>query len=812
MIQNNLKIAFRSLRAHKFYSLLNILGIALGMSGCLTLILIIRDQLSYDRFHPNSERTYRVLEQQSGNEVTETGKSATTPFPLAESLKQDFSVVEKTARLVRGIDGNDTKTAGGLTLPLTGYFTEPSFFEVFGFTLEQGDPATALAEPHTMVITRKTAERFFGQENPIGKTLDVSGWGIFRITGIATKLPHKSHIGYECLASAATLVAKDNSYKPEDAELRLTDNWQNRWVTLTYVRVLPDKTRADLEAALAAVGEKVSRLSDDGTKTVFFAQHISKITPYPELLVNEIGLGFPWFIIWGLMAFVALLILFPCLNYANLAVARALERAREVGVRKVIGARSSDLTGLFLTESVLTAMIALVVAWGLHHILNSFLQRKLLSEMNLRGSDPISFKTDLFVGLCFVAFALLIGLLSGWLPARRLAKMHPAMAIRSQAGDAFGRQRLGWRAVMTVGQFAVSLIFMIVVGGIWRQLDFFTVADYGFQKENLLTVPLYDNKLETMRSAMAQDHRVSGICASSILIAGNSMQTTALRRKPGAEGQNIAMLDCDPNYVPVMKLRLVAGENFGPQGSQNDKNTLLLNEKALPLFQLGTPAEAVGQTLWLNDTTPMRVAGVLADFHFRPMKEAVSPLAIFNQPQNCGMLQIRLVPGDPRQQIAALESVWKQIDRNHPFEAVFMEEKMRDAFSDIELLGGLIGFFAVLGLSLACLGLLGMVAHTVGARIKEIGIRKVLGASVAQVFLLLSKRFLWMLGAAMLIALPFGWYLSEALLSNFAYHVSPDWIMPLSCAGIMLIFGLLAVGIQSIQAALSNPVETLKSE
>ncbi len=813
MLNNNIKIAFRNLRTHKFFTLLNVMGLALGMSGCLTLIVIIRDQLSYDHFHPNGDRTYRLISQQIGINGDERVSCATTPFPLGDKLLQDFSAAEKMTRIVRGIDNTDAKTAGGLTLPLTGYFAEPSFFDIFGFILENGNATTALAEPNTMVLTRRTARRFFGDQNPIGQTLDLGKWGIYTVTGIAARAPGKSHIGFECLASASSLPGIERSQQADKGGLRLTNDWENQWMTLTYVQLREGKTRQELNAALAIAAEQVSNLDEKTAKITLYSQPLAQITPPRETLANDIGFSLPLFILLPLGGFVLLLIVFPCLNYANLAIARALERAKEVGVRKVVGARERDLTALFLTESVLTALCALVIAWPMHRGINHFIETKFFAQINLRGSEPIALHADAAGWGCFVLFSVAVGLLAGWLPARRLSKMRTAAALRGHAGDAVLRKRrFGLRAVMTTGQFAVSLLFMILAGTLWRQVEYMALADYGFQKENLFTMPLQGNKAEMLSAEIAQYNRVTGVCASSILVAGNTLEATDIKSQPAADGQNVYYVKCDKNYVPVMNLRLLAGQNFQENGYSGRETSILLNEKAVGQFQLGTPAEAVGKTLWLNDTTPVMVAGVLADFHFRPLREAIEPFALRLLPQDCAVLQIRLAPGDPRQSRTALESIWKKIDPVHPFEGEFMESAMQQGYLDIQLLGGFIGFFAILGLSLACLGLLGMVTHIVGMRVKEIGVRRVLGASVNQVVLLLSRRFLWMLGIAVLLALPAGWWLSNLILQSYAYHAPLSVLMLLACAGVLLLFGLLAVGVQSVRAALANPAESLRSE
>ncbi|MBP6828106.1 MAG: ABC transporter permease, partial [Saprospiraceae bacterium] len=406
MLQNDIKIALRNLRTHKFFTLLNVLGLALGMSACLTVILIIRDQLGYDGFHPHADRTYRLLCQQYTADEGGRGKFATTPYPLGETLVNDFAVAEKTVRVVRGLFGNDATTTSNLTLPITGYFTEPAFFQVFGFQLETGNAATALTEPNTIVLEKKTAARFFGNQNPMGQTLDIKGWGTFRVTGVAAPAPGKSHLGFECLASASSLAVIERGYKPEEVENKVLDNWKNRFMTLNYVVLRPGKTKADLENALAVVGENVTKSTGATEKMHFFAQSIGKITPAPELLSNEVGFGFPWFFIWGMAAFVVLLIVFPCLNYANLAVARALARAKEVGIRKVVGARDGDVKRLFLVESVLTALFALVFAWAIHLGLNRYIETNILSEINYRGSDPISFRADAVAWVVFIVFGV----------------------------------------------------------------------------------------------------------------------------------------------------------------------------------------------------------------------------------------------------------------------------------------------------------------------------------------------------------------------------------------------------------------------
>jgi len=803
MLINHLKIAFRNLIAHKFFSLLNIVGLALGMSACLTVILIIRNQLSYDHFHPNPDQVFRINCQQEDGM-----KLATTPYPLGDALVRDFSVVESGVRLVRSIQGIDATTASNLTLPVSGFFTEPSFFKVFGFQLEAGNTATALNEPNTMVISKKTAERFFGNKNPLGETLTLRDKGIYRITGVVAPPPGKSHLEFDCLASAGSMTAIEAGYTPGEAAEKVVENWENRYMVYGYVRLNPGKNASDLAVALAAI-EKVRANAGKADHTLrYFSQNLGDITPKSEMLVNDPGAGAPWFFIWGLVAFVAILIVFPCLNYANMAVARALSRTREVGVRKAIGARVGDIKRLILTEAVLTSLIALAVAWALHLPLNHFVETGFPE-----GMMPFELQADALDWAIFIAFGMVVGVLAGWLPARRLAKLQPTSALRGNTGHQLQPlSRFNWRKVMLVGQFSVSLIFMIVVATLWSQMRFMTLANYGFQKENLLTIELQGNTATTVGAEMSQDPRVTGVCATSVVLAGNNLQGIPLQVERGGESPGIHCASVDANYIQVMGLELIAGENFPENRASEKEQYLILNEKAVESFELGTPAEAVGKTLWLGDDTPVAIRGVIRDFNYRNFEHGIEPFALRYAPFEHVILHVRIAPGDPSVALAALEGIWKKIDSVHPFKSEFMEESMSRAYSHVTLMGWLASFFAVLALSLACIGLLGMVTYTVSARVKEIGVRKVLGASVSDVTLLLSRHFMLLLGIAVIIALPVAYFVSNLFLNLFVYRIEVGGLILGGSTLALLALGLLTVGIQVVRAALANPVESLRSD
>ncbi|TAE50112.1 MAG: FtsX-like permease family protein [Bacteroidetes bacterium] len=802
MLYNYLKIAFRNLYKRKFVSLLNIAGLALGMSACLTMILIIRDQLGYDTFHPNAAQTYRIVcRQPDGMGV------ATVPYPLGDALQQEFPAIAAKTRLVRSIWGTDATTAANVTLPVDGFFAESSFFEVFGFKLNSDNPAAALSEPNTLVLSQQTAERFFGKNNPIGETLTLKNKGTYRITGVVETPPGKTHLEFDVLASVSTLATLEKAYPPEEEVEKVTDNWGNWYMAYVYVTLQPGKTREDLTKALLAVSSSRKNAEKTDKDLTYVAQSLGSLSPRAERLANDTGRAAPWFLIWGLLAFVVILTLFPCLNYANMAISLSLSRIREMGIRKAMGAGVRDVKNLMRAEAIVTSLLALVLAYPLHLIINGFVAESFPPEVQMTGlkAGPLDW-------LIFVVFGLLVGLLAGWIPARRMARLHPALALRgNKSGEQPGTRRLGWRKMMLVGQFVVSLVLMIVVATLWTQMRFMTVADYGFQKENLLTVELQGNKAELMAAELSRDPHVSGVCATSVQIAGSNLQGFTLQKGPGTEPLSIHGAIVNDQYIPVMGLELVAGENF-PAQIPSTEQFLIINEKALDMLGIGSAQEAIGQTLWLSDSLPVTIRGVLRDFHYRIMEHGIEPFALRYSDFQFGLLHVRIAPGDPVQTFSALDQIWRRLDKVHPLKATFMEQSMREAYGDVILTGQMAGFFAILAIVLACMGLLGMVTYSVGSKVKEIGIRKVLGASAAQITLSLSRSFLTMLLIAVLLAVPLGYLLSLQFLQLFAYRIEVGWMIPAMCVAALLGLALLTVGVQTVHAALANPVKTLRSE
>ncbi len=808
MLLNNLKIAVRNLRKYKFFSALNVLGLALSMSASLLIITVIRNQFGYDEFHPAAGRTYRIITEAQRKEGG-SEKYASSPFPVATALRNDYAVTEQVTSLCFGPRGD--ATVGGNTLPIEGFYADPAFFKVFGFQLDAGNEADALAAPFSIILTQEAAVKFFGNTNPLDKTLDIKGYGQFKVSGVLKKITQKTHLQFEALASAATMATLEKQLKPEEADFAVLDNWLNYYQTYTYALLRPGKTKADLETVLgelAATRYKGLALESRDAGYQFHAQNLARITPADELLSQSSGGGLPMFLIWGLSGFAVLLMLFPCLNYANLTIARALVRAKEVGIRKVMGAKRGQLIRQFLTEALLTAALALALGW----LLRLPLMRLLEGLAPGTDSDLYSpLLEDWKTYASFGVFTLVVGLGAGLLPAVYLSRFRPDAALRDVSKiRMFSRMNL--RKALIVTQFAISLVFLIVVTTMWKQLNFATTASYGFDRENIVNIDLRNVDYPSLAAEIARDHRVVRVSASSHTLGTWEDRAVDLRKTRDGEPMPLRNFYVDQNYLPNHGLTLLAGENFPADASPEHQQYVLLNEKALEFFELGTPQEALGKTLWLNDSTGLVLRGVVKDYHFRPFTNAIGPMALMYSPPQFTQVNVRLMPGDPRGALATMEGIWKKFDPIHPMSYAFLDQKLAACYDEMRKTAGLLFFFALLAISIACLGLLGIVTFSVETRGKEISIRKVVGASVTDLALQLSRNYLVLLGIAVVIALPLAFFISDQMLQTFAYRIDVDAGILFGCAIGLLALALATVGWQTIRAALGNPVHSLRNE
>ena len=793
MLRNYFKIALRNLWKHKLFSFINIFGLASGMTVCLLALMQVKDAFDYDTFHPHTDRTYRIVTDVTTPQGIITAV-ATSPLPLAEVLQTNYDFVETTARVYYNRSGK--LFVGQNTLPADGAFVDPGFFKLFGFRFLAGQPAIA---PRTVVLMQRTAERFFGKENPLGKTLDVKGLGAFTITGILATTTLKSHLHFDLLVSMASVPLLEQSHH---LEAHLTD-WKSHWTSsaYTYVLLRAGTSRRALDGVLptiAAQGVKAMGPKADQTYTLR-TQVLSGISPAREQFDNStweptlgslLALGGLALVILALAGF----------NYVNLTLARSLSRAREVGVRKVAGALRKQIVGQFLTESMLLALLSL----GLAYV---FLILMELLPAVQRATEGV--QRDPVLWLYFIGFTLLTGLVAGLVPARVLSAYQPVEVLRGRIGTGLLRG-LGLRKGLMVAQFVVSLVFMVFVTVMSRQFYFMATASYGFDRENSLNISVSSKNYRLLANELAH---LAGVERVGAVAQPLGFHADFDRLSPD-RGRNFVPANAqyvDANYVRNMGLDLVAGENLPLTASDSAGRFILLNEKAVAALRFKSPREAVGQLLWLGDSSEVRVAGVLKDFNYQNLSRPLNPLLLRYKPDEFRNLNVKIDPRAKATILPALERAWKGLNPREPFTYQWVDEQLYDHhlhLDDLSLMGLLVG----MALSIACLGLLGMVTYTTAVRTKEVGIRKVMGADVGQIIALLSRDFVRLLLLAGAIALPLGYTAGRLFLHEFAHHIDIGAGILGTCFAAMLLVGGLTIGWRTYRAAQTDPAKSLRSE
>ncbi len=801
MFSNYLTIALRGLLNNRLFSAINIFGLALSMSLGLFILLLIRGAYRYDTFHPNSERVYRI-NTEATSEDGDSYPLATSPFQVGAALAQGFSPVEETLRLVRNLNGK--VTSGGKSLPVSGLFAEPSFFSMFGFSMLEGNAATALNEPFTIVLTEKSAGKFFPRESALGKTLEIRGYGAFKVTGVLAAFPGKTHLEFEALASAASILPLEKS----GTLFKMSDDWHDYYSTYTYIRLRPGSSVAQTEAALAAISKaefagKILKNRDASYR--YYLQPLAEITPGPALSMS-MGKGLPAMMLWFLSALGAVVMLSACFNYTNLTLARVLVRAREIGIRKVVGASRWQVAGQLLGEGVLTAMLSLGIGWLLMKLVQpSF------NSLSFTALVDISVQEDWVTALWFVGFAIAVGLIAGAVPALAMSKISPSSLLRRLEGIRFFR-RVGLRKTLLVTQFTVSLVFIIVVTVISKQMGHVMSMDYGFRTSQILNVPLQGQSPEKIIPVLSAVPGVERISAASHNMGTFEDRSDDVRGSSEEKPTGVREYFTDRNFADNMGVTFVAGENFPENAVAGRESFLVVNEKFLEKFNLGSPAEAIGKQMLIGDSTRLTLRGVVKDFFFRSAANAIEPMMLRNDPGQWQILNVKIAAGDPTPTIVALQRAWSQAVPERPMESEFYAQSIRKSYSSLSDGLAIIAVFGLLGIVIAALGLLGIATYTVETRAKEVSLRKIMGASVADLVLLLSRKFLVLLAVAAVLAVPIAWLLGREFLNLFAHRISLG--VGVLLPGILLLFavGALTIGSQTLRAALANPVKSLRSE
>jgi putative ABC transport system permease protein len=803
MLKSILTTALRNILRNRSFSIINMLGLSVSMSLALLIILIVREQYSYDNFHHDADKIYRVntraIRVEGGSE-----DYASAPLPIGRAIKEEFSFAEHVVRINRRLSGDIVY--GNVNVPIAGFFTDPSFMQVFNFPLEKGDPATALKEPNSLVITQEAAHKIFGQQEPLGQTITLSGYGEFVVTGLLAKLPGKTHFEFEVLASTAAMP----QFEQRGIINPSLDNWNNYYSNYVYFKLREGKSRREAEDALSTINKKYYsglKLETRDKNYEFFLMSLGEITPGPEMS-NQMGSAIPTEVIYFLVTLVSIVMVMACFNYTNLTIAKSLSRAREIGIRKVVGAKRLQVFIQFTGETIVFSLICLAFSY----VLMQFLKPAFM-QLNIANEFSADLQEDFSLYFIFFAFAVCVGIIAGLLPAGYLSALQPLKVLKD-SGNLKLHSKLTFRKILIGVQFTFSLVFIIVVLVVYEQINYMVNKDYGFHEKDILNVRLQGVDFEKLAQEMKSLPGVVAVGGVSHRLGTWADRSSDYKRN--REDEPFVMRDfmADANYITNLELIFVNGNNFDQAEDPERERDVILNEKALKLFGFADAPSAVGHSIFVDDSVMLTVVGVVKDFHFRPLNYEIGPLAFRYKKNEFDLLSARIVPDQKEKVAAAIVSIWKKFDPIHPVEWMMMEDEIDKAYSEAGFLDILkiVGYISFLSISLACLGMLGMAMYSTQTRIKEIGVRKVMGASTSQIVTLLSHSFLLLLCIAALIGTPIGYFFGEQFLSSYAYKIPITPLLILTGVLIVGFLGILIIGTQTWRAARRNPVKSLRYE
>ena len=796
LLSNYVRAAVRNIFKNKTFSAINIFGLAISMSVGLLIITFVNELNSYDNFQVKADRIYRLTNLYKYLDEDES-TFASTSVLAGKRVQEEVPGLEEVV-LIRRNFSNDFGT-DDRKIPLEGYYASEGFFNVFSFKLIDGDPETALKEPYTMVITIKAAEKLYGgADEAMGKVLLTADDKQYTITGVMENPPFNSHMEFEVLGSFAT---HDEESKDGDRYLK----WTNMWMYHVYILLEEGKTEKDILPALALISDE-ENAKEEHTKVNLGLQNISAITPGPDMS-NQIGKTTPSFIPVMLAIFALIVIISACFNYTNLSIARSLRRAKEVGVRKVIGSSSGQVFFQFIMESIIIALMALVFAIGLFFII-----RPAFLQLDEEFMDRVKLFLDTKVIIQFVIMAVITGALAGLLPAFIFARISPNNVLRNTISLS-NVKGFGLRKVLIVIQFTLSIMFILGAIIEYKQFRYAMNFDLGYETENVLNVELQGNKPGIIKNEFSKLPEVANVSASLMITSVGSYWGETLKYKDPLDSISVYYNGIDENYLPLHNHKLIAGTNFAPVSNDSATIQIIVNEKLLNRFNIGTPEEALGEMLKMDDKEA-RIVGVLKDFHYGKLNHEMKPFLFKYETEDFYQVNVKFKPNtDLLVARGKIEKAWQEIDTVHKLEATFYDDRIEDAYMQFAVMVKVVGVLAFLAIVIAVLGLLGMVLFTTETKLKEISIRKVLGASESSLIYLLGKGFFILLLTSSIIAVPATiLFFTEIVLSGDVYRANISVTETLFGPIFVLSVGMLTTIIITFFAARSNPATILRNE
>ena len=817
MLKNYLKIAWRNLMKNKIFSFINIFGLSVGLTCCILITLYIFHETGYDRYHKNGDRIYRLGTVFIDEGVENPGN--TTSAPLGRMLQQEYPEVEASARTLNLFRDDKTlfqvrENAGNLKsiYETKGFLADSNFFQIVTYKFKEGDPARALQEPNSVVINEEIAGKLFGNQSALGKVVRVSsstnGDTTFRITGVFKKPPGPTHLNARFFLS----------FRGGNMDRFANDNpgLANNNMFFTYLLLRKGTDPKLLEKKFPDfiqrhLGEQLKQM---GKERKYYVTSISDIYLSGVVKNSKTGGSKTTLFILGSIALLTLLI--ACINFMNLSTANSAKRASEVGVRKVLGAQKQSLLRQFLGESLVMAGIALVFALAFTALLLPVFEQVAGKTLIISPAQKVT------LGGLFLLLALLTGLLAGSYPAFYLSSFKPIKVLKGKFSNSLAAVSL--RKGLVVFQFVISIILIVASVVIASQMRYMQQKDLGFQKDQQIIIPL---RTSTAKESV-QAFKNEIVNSSSIRSVGTSMAYPGIfnpqdwlmyrQGKTMDNSKQVYINLVDDNFLQTLGVKLVAGRLFSSAFAADTLTSFVINEQAVKEFGFASPQDAVGKWLaadWDGEQNRFTIVGVVKDFHFKDLHESIEPFAFrFYNNADAGFnyMIAHSSGGNVKQSLSTLENTWKKLNPNEPFEYSFLDQDFQKNYEAENRQASLINYFTIVAIIISCLGLFGLATFTAEQRTKEIGIRKVLGASVYGVVALLSKDFLKLVIIAIIIASPLAWWAMNKWLQNFAYQTSIGWQVFALTTLIALVIAFATISFRAVKAALSNPVKSLRTE
>ncbi len=808
MFRNHFKTAWRNLMKYKFISFINLFGLTIGLTCCLLILTYILNELSYDKYNKNADRIYRVTRTfYDGNHKEMLNLSTVAP-PFGYYLPTDFSEIEKMTRLLNN-GTTPLRYKDKLINEPNVYFADENLFDVFTVDVLKGNPKTALNDPFSVMLTEETAKKYFGNEDPINKVIRANDQFDVKVTGVYKDFPSNAHLHPNILVSFNTL--KDSAVIGEE---NLRTNWGNNSF-FTYILLPKNYNIEGMKKRFPAFLDKhMAGQYGPNQPSKFTKLDLQKLTDIhlyshtdfeaePNGDINRVYI---------FSAIALFILLIACINYMNLSTARSALRAKEIGIRKVVGARKKELIIQFLGESVLLTWSAIIIAFVLLYLLLPWLNK--ISSQNL--SVSILFKWQILVPLFLAPFV--VGIISGIYPALFMSSFQPVKTLKGLFK--VSGTSISFRKVLVVTQFAISIILIITTVVVFQQLRYMQNASLGYDKDHLITMA-YNNQLndqyEAFRNTLLQNPNIKAVGRSSRIPTGRLLDGMGAQ-VPGNDSMvpvkaDIRFLATDYDFIPAYGIPLAAGRNFS-RSYGTDTSNFIINEAAVKAIGWKSNDRAVGKDFKYGQFSG-HIIGVVKDFHFESLHEAITPLVFVLPPPSQGFyntISIKISGKNIASSLETIKDTWQKFLPQLPYQYSFFDENFAKLYDAEHKQETIFTTFACIAIIIACLGLFGLSAFAISQRVKEIGVRKVLGASTTTIVGLLSKDFLKLVLIAAVIAFPIAWYAMHNWLQDFAYRINIQWWVFIIAAIIAALIALITVGMQAIKAATANPVKSLRTE